>query len=259
MTLPSRLGTLAVLGILSSGSGRAMAEHDHAGDADVGGEAAFTASLTLAVAAYDTMLYGGDYQGISPAARWSSARLAVSASMPYYQVTKNGKTLHGPGDGMVHGVIALVRTTTSQAGVALAVTAPTGDRQEGLGMGHVMVMPAAWGSHVRGDVTVGGSVGYGQALGNGHDHGHGAGPIVDPMNNSEVTWSASADLDLARELRAGARASGAVPTADGTTRVVGGLRVAWTAGPVVTAATVQVGIAGDPFTLRGVVETSFRF
>lgn len=259
MTPAHRLGTLALLGILSSGSGRAMAEHDHGSDAEVGGEAAFGASITLVAAAYDTMLYGGDYQGISPAVRWSNARFAASASLPYYRVTKNGKTLHGAGDGMVHGIIALARTTTSQAGMALAVTAPSGDRQDGLGMGHVMVMPGVWGSYMLGDVTIGGSVGYGRALGANDGHDHGAGPIVDPMNNSEVTWSASADLELARQLRAGARASGAVPTADGTTRAAGGLRVAWMAGHVVTAATVQVGIAGDPFTLRGVVETSLRF
>jgi hypothetical protein len=74
-----------------------------------------------------------------------------------------------------------------------------------------------------------------------------------------VTWTASGDIALARVLRAGARVSGAVPTGDGSTRVIGGVRVLWTEGRVDTAFEMQAGVAGDPFSVRGVFETALRF
>ena len=129
-------------------------------------------------------------------------------------------------------------------------------------MGHVMVMPALWGSWSAGDLTLAGSGGYGRALGasTSGGHAHGTGPIVDPMNVSELTWSAAGELAVARDLRLGGRLGGAIALGDsGVNRTIGAARAVWTIGRVDTSAEVQIGITGDPFRVRGLVETTLRF
>ena len=64
---------------------------------------------------------------------------------------------------------------------------------------------------------------------------------------------------ITRRLQAGARVSGGVPIGDGDHRVVGAARVVWLEGRFTTAAELQAGIAGDPFTVRGVVSTAMTF
>ncbi len=240
----------------------ALAEHHHgmvAGGVEEQGSS-FAASISLVAATFDNMEYGGEYQGLVPAVRWSRGRFAASANAGMYRLEKNGLSRYGAGDAMVHGRANVVNRGALDGGVALALSAPTGDRQEGLGMGHPMVMPAVYGRWSTPDGSVDASFGYGRALGGEGDHqGHGSGPLVDPMNFQELTFTTSGELVLARQLRTGARLSGAVPVGDGTTRVIGGVRVLWTEGRVATAFEIQAGLAGDPFTLRGVVETALRF
>jgi hypothetical protein len=220
----------------------------------------FSAGVSLVAARFDTMEYGGDYQGLVPAARWTHDRFAVAANLGMYRLIKNGLELYGVGDAVVHGQASLLRHGGKTAGVALAVSAPTGDPLNGLGMGHPMVMPAAYAKWSDRKVSVDGSIGYGHAFGGAQSHhSHGAWPLVEPMNLSEVTFTASGEVVLARVLRAGGRISGGVPVGDGATRVVGGVRVLWSEGRVDTAFEVQAGIAGDPFRLRGVLETAVRF
>jgi hypothetical protein len=79
------------------------------------------------------------------------------------------------------------------------------------------------------------------------------------MNERELTWSAGGDTELGADFRAGARLAGGIPFGAGSERVVAGVRVGWDRGRVTTAAELQAGLAGDPFTLRGVVETALRF
>lgn len=125
-----------------------------------------------------------------------------------------------------------------------------------------MVMPALWGSWTIGDLALAASGGYGRALGvdDGADHAHGTGPIVDPMNLTELTWSAGGDLAVARALRLGVRVGGAVALDDtGVNRTIGAMRAVWSEGRVETVAELQVGLAGDPFRVRGVIETALRF
>jgi hypothetical protein len=50
-----------------------------------------------------------------------------------------------------------------------------------------------------------------------------------------------------------------VATGAGVTRVIGAGRLAWGTSHVSTGLEVQVGLAGDPFTVRGVVDTALRF
>jgi hypothetical protein len=251
---------LKLVAIIVMAPAVAMAEHHHHGM--VTGEAeqgSFAAGLSLVAAQFDTMEYGGEYQGLVPSMRWSHDRFAVMANLGVYRLQKNGLELYGAGDAMVHGQARLVGDGHVNAGLALAVSAPTGDNLQGLGMGHPMVMPAAYGHWGKGMVSVDGSVGYGRAIGGESHHAHGVWPLIEPMNMQEVTYAASADVVLAKQLRAGGRVSGAMPIGDGISRVIGGARVLWTEGRVDTAFEIQAGIAGDPFTLRGVLETALRF
>lgn len=250
---------IVVLALL--GPATAWADHQH-GMLPGTGEGATTTSVgvSLIAAAFDTMSYGGDYQGIVPVVRMSHGRYAVAASIGMYRLQPNGRELYGPGDAVVHGQAGLYAKDRVTAGVAMAVSAPTGNDTTGFGMGHPMLMPAAYARWTDGRVGFDASLGYGRAIGGSESHhAHGAWPLVEPMNLSEVTWTASSDLALARVLRAGARLSGAIPTGDGSARLIGGVRVLWTEGRVDTAFEMQAGVAGDPFSVRGVLETAVRF
>ena len=237
----------------------AHADHSHGGSSHTH-ETTISASAALLAAQYNTRAFIGDYQGIVPAAHWSTMRLAFSAMAPLYRITKNGATYFGPGDVMAHGQVVLAGAHAQSAGLALAVSAPTGSTRDGLGMGHVMVMPAAWASLPLGDAVIAASFGYGRAIGADGHAGHGSGPIVDPMNFSELTWSVTGDLALAPTLYAGVKFLGAFATGDtGTDRMTGGARVTWVTGRVQTSAELQGGFVGDPFNVRGVVESLVRF
>lgn len=246
------------LGVLVPASARA--DHQHGmvtGSSESGSTMA--AGVSLIAAEFDTMNYGGDYQAVVPSVHWASGRLAATGNLGVYRLQENGRELYGAGDAVVHGQARLTGTGPTTAGVALAVSAPTGDHQDGLGMGHPMVMPAGWARWGSGVIAIDGSLGYGQALAGSIHHSHGAWPLVEPMNESEVTWTASGNIALAKALHAGGRVSGAVPVGEGVTRVIGGVRVLWTEGRVDTAFEIQAGLAGDPFTVRGVLETALRF
>jgi hypothetical protein len=223
-----------------------------------GSESSFGAGLSLVAASFSTN-YIGDYQGVVPAVGWSMDKVSAGASIGLYRLNENGRQYYGPGDLVVHGQAALVARETVHGGMMLAVSAPTGDRQIGLGMGHVMAMPALWASWTHDRVTLSGSGGFGRALAT-ISHDHGMWPLVDPMNTSELTWSVGGDLAVTRDVHVGARVNGGVPVIDpGINRVVAAARVAWVSGRVDTAAELQAGLAGDPFSVRGVVETALHF
>jgi hypothetical protein len=178
-----------------------------------------------------------------------------------YHLDKNGLGVNGFGDAMAAGHAALIASETTTAGVALHMMFPTGSELQGLGMGHMMAMPSAWATWRTHPVAIQASAGYGRAITSlaGGQHDHGPAPLVDPMNLQELTWSAGADLEVGHGVQFGGRALGAFPIGTGRTRVVGGGRVAWGTPRVSTGFEVQLGVAGDPFTVRGVVDTALRF
>jgi len=244
----------------------AYADHHHmAMDSDDSASSTYTASVSLLAATFspsqaESMYYGGNYEGVVPSASWSMDRFSAGASWAYYRLLRNGAEQYGIGDVVVHGQVAWITRPDVQAGVMLAVSAPTGSDMEGFGMGHPMLMPAAYGGYHAGRVVLAGSFGYSRALVSGV-HVHGMAPLVDPMNMSELSWSGSGDVAIASGVRAGARISGGIPVGSlpGADRVVGAVRVAWGEGRVDTAAELQAGLSGDPFNIRGVVSTALRF
>lgn len=260
MIMVRRIGVALVLGL---GSGEAIAEHDH-GAAAMHADGSVTAGVALVAAQFETMSYGGDYQGVIPSLAWARGRFGASASLAMYRLQSNGLTQFGVGDVMAGGHAMLATGHNASAGVALMMMAPTGRSRQGFGMGHVMAMPSLFASYHAHPMMFAGAVGFARALTAETAHQHGPWPLVDPMNVSEVTWSASSDLAIAhtrtRMLSAGARVSGAVPVGEpGSTRVIGGLRVAWAAGKVSTGVELQGALVGEPFRVRGMLETTVSF
>ncbi|MEO7093717.1 MAG: hypothetical protein ABI175_10735 [Polyangiales bacterium] len=259
MRVLSWITAALALGAFASGSARA--EHEHGGGHHHPVEAltSFGAGVGLVAARYDTEVYAGDYQGVLPTLSWMRGRFGASAAVGAYRLVENGLTRYGVSDVVLSAQATLAEGHGALVGVALPVSLPTGDRYGGFGMGHVMVMPAAWGSGEIGRVRLGGSVGYGRAIGGEAHHDHGSWPLVDPMNLQELTWTANAYVPLGTAVQAGLKLSGGVPIGDGRNRASGGVRAIWTQGRVETAFEVQAGFAGDPFILRGLVESAVHF
>ncbi|MDB4956917.1 MAG: uncharacterized protein JWO36_4486 [Myxococcales bacterium] len=256
MNMCVRIGLVLSLGVIP-----AIAHADHHGMAmqsSASPESTFGVGLSLVAASFSTD-YIGDYEALVPSLGWAMGRFSAGASIGLYRLDENGRKFYGLGDAVVHGQATLVIRESVQGGVMLAVSAPTGDSQIGLGMGHVMAMPALWGTWNHDRLTLAVSGGVGRALAS-IGHVHGMWPLVEPMNISEVTWSASGEITVTRDLHAGLRVGGGAPVIDpGINRIVAALRVAWVSGRVDTAAELQAGLAGDPFTFRGVVDTSVHF
>ena len=241
------------------------------GSADHGGmmmaahapdEASISAGVQLLAASYSTMSYVGDYEGAVPTVSWTRGAFQVGASMGFYRLQANGREVYGQGDSAIHGQATIVTSGAVAAGASLGVATPTGSSLDGFGMGHVMLMPSAWGSWSPGRWTVMASFGYGRALvgmENSH-HDHGAWPLVDPMNMSELTWSAGGDYGVGSGVHAGVRLGGGIPVGPaGNDRVIGVARVAWGHGQVDTGAELQAGLVGDPFGLRGIFDMAVHF
>lgn len=262
-----RIAAIALLGATSVARAEhhhAM-EHEHHGDGEHVGDddaarSAFGADVSFVAAAFDTMSYVGNYQGVIPALRWANSRFGVGANASIYRLEKNNAAVWGAGDAMVHGQVTIVGTASAQAGVVAMVSAPLGNATSGLSMGHVMIMPAAFGAWTSGRVSLAATAGYSRALGDMSGHDHGPWPLVEPMNMAEVSWSAGGDYAIRKNVSVGARASGGVPLVDtGHNRIVGALHVGWRTGRVESGAELQAGLAGDPFTIRGVVSTALSF
>lgn len=258
-----RIGVVVLVGVLVPlGAGVARADHEMAMSGHHHHDSSeLSVGVSVEAAEFDTMLYVGSYQGITPSLGWMHGRFGAVATLGLYHLTENGLSLYGVGDAMFAGHATVVATEALQAGVAFHAMIPTGPSPDEFGMGHVMAMPSAWATWSAHPVRATASVGYSRAvtaLGGAH-HDHGSGPLVDPMNMQELTWSAGGDLEVGRGVQVGGRALGGIPLGTGHTRLIGGGRVAWGTPRVLTAFELQLGVAGDPFTIRGVVETSLRF
>lgn len=249
--------------ITAMGTSRVYA-HDHMDMQAEPESTDFAATVSLVAASYDTMSYSGDYEGVLPRLTWTHGRVSLAAMASGYRIYANGLDHYGIGDVMASGAVTLFSTDSVVAGAMAMLSAPTGDEYIGFGMGHPMAMPSLFAAWTVPGVTLSGAFGYSRALiwlANLGTHDHGVWPLVDPMNMSELSWSASGDHALSRDLRIGARMSGGIPVGHiiGHERVIAAGRVAFGHGRVETAAELQVGLVGDPFNVRGVIETALRF
>jgi hypothetical protein len=258
----------AVIALATLSATTAYAEHDHHHHGDEehreaeASDVRIVASVGAIAARYRSLFYEGSYQGAVAGGSVGKDRFELGLQVSAYQIDRNGKMYRGAGDAMVHGAVTLFARDQLAAGAHLMVMIPVGDDNAGLGMGHWMLMPAAWAAWSPKHVTLSAAVGYARGIGDESAHAeHGGGaawPLVDPMSFSEVTYDASAMFGLARELRAGVRVLGAIPL-DDDARAIGAARVGLSIGRVETSAEAQAGLAGDPFRFRAVVGAAMRF
>ncbi len=263
----SAMTGLVLLGLAAP----AGAEMDHAGmamsETSVGHAPSdlVVASVGLVAASFSTPYFVGSYQGEATTVSWTHGRVGVAASLPVYHLDENGLGLRGLGDAMLHANADLAAVPWGRVGVMAMVSVPTADGQNGLGMGHWMAMPSVWTTTQIGRVALVASVGFSRSLSGLEDMRGPLGTpmvmsIVDPMNMSEITWSGGAAVALGGGVAASAHAMGGHPVeAAGVERVIGAGRLGWSNQRVSTGVELQAGLAGDPFTLRGIVDTAVRF
>jgi hypothetical protein len=251
-----RIVTIAMLGV----STLAYADHDGMHMAAEEPTSTVTAGLSVLAASFDSEFYGGSYEGVMPSLRWSYGRFGAGTSLAFYKLEANGLDTNGIGDVMADVDVRVASTATASLSVMLGFSLPTGDDLHGYGMGHVMAMPMLVGAWTHDRVTLTASGGFGRALTDLGAHDHGMWPLVEPMNMSEVTFGGGGDVAITGGIHGGIRVSGGVPVgAVGHDRLIGAARLAWGSRRVETAAELQTGVVGDPFDVRGVVETALRF
>jgi hypothetical protein len=249
---------LVVLGITASTRARAQHHHEVA-TAVAPHELGVRIAVSAIAARFDTGIYAGDYEGVALAAGFARGRFAVHAVAPLYRLRENGADRYGPGDVMFGGDAIAFASRAWMIGGSVMAGAPTGDGLAGLGMGHTMAMGSAWARFGAGRVSLTGAVGYARAFSAESHHDHGAWPLVEPMNMAEVTSALAADVTVARRWRVGGRGAIGVPTSTGATRLIAAGVIRWVGARLDVAAELQIGVVGDPFKLRAVVETAVHY
>jgi len=187
-------------------------------------ELPFRATLDLLMAGYGEGDDQGSYEGVYGSFGYHAPWWAAEVLVPAYRLAPRGQgDTYGLGDLVLtaRGTAIRARDGKLTAGVELPVMLPTGSESRGLGMGHVMPMPALWFSFVRAPVSVRLAAGYGHAIGDmpvSHDHGDMDSPqrpVVNPMNRREVEHAAAFGLGLRRDFSVHARWFGGVPVERG--------------------------------------------
>jgi hypothetical protein len=214
------------------------------------------AGFAVETAAIDDGLgRSGNYRGAVTSIEVMALGTRARVSLGAYEVDW-GQQGRGLGDAHIALQRAVVAVGPTDIGVALSATLPTGDVAAELGMGHPMVMPAAWARWSGESSSVLGSVVYGSMLG-GHHHGAPA-PIQSPMNAEEI----AAALRLGRTFgrtELSTSVSGAIPIGDGVARAAVGGAARWLFGATELGVDVSTPFGGTPIQARGVVEISRGF
>lgn len=225
------------------------------------------ALVGLEHATYATERYAGNYTGTQVALAYSAARKrgpawGVRAHLPVYQLVRNGQDEGGIGDVFVSGRVRVWKAPAEalSLGASLGVSIPTGDAERDLGMGHFMLHPGLWLGMVHGPLRSEWALGYGGVLGSG-DHAHDSGPLVNPMNSSEMSLAGTLawTLERALELRAGAMAAVPVAAPEGEARAIvqAGLRLVL--GRVDVTSMLARAVWGDPFDDKLEVTVGYSF
>ncbi|MBP9086620.1 MAG: transporter [Kofleriaceae bacterium] len=201
-----------------------------------------------------TTLPGGTFVGTNPQLGYQRGRWAGLVGLPMYR-TAVGEAVTGVGDLTMEGSVRLWRSRHVAVAVAVATTAPTGDANQSLGMGHWMVMPSAavsW-QHNRWTSTamIGGGKALGDTIGTHHHHGATGFPMVNPMNQFEANGMVRVAVAVTPQLAPEALGSVALPLEDsGVTRALAGIGATYSQGPWRLRPAVQLGVKGTPFTAR---------
>jgi hypothetical protein len=204
-----------------------------------------------------------DYQGLTLKLELTRGSLQLRAQAPMYRLRNSIRETWGAGDAIVTASWTAIARPWGVAGVSLPIGLPTGDVDEHLGMGHVMVMPAVFAAlRASDELTLLAGVYYGRGLpelGGGGEHHHvGMGPYVSPMSAEELGASLRASQRVAPPMRLLVEAAAAQPF-DDDARLSLGAGLAYQIDGVGITAMIQAGALQAPFTARGVIDLSYPF
>jgi hypothetical protein len=223
----------------------------------------FRATALAAFATYRSRVYAGEYQAYTGAFAFSHPWASAEVTLTGYRLVRNGLRDYGLGDLALSARAAVLRVDDRVAalGVGLAATLPTGDARRGFGMGHAMLMPGVWFTLQQAGVQLSVELAYGRMLGGRHAwHGAG-GPVVNPMNRSEIEHGVFVSYAFWRTLFVALRSYGAVPVADalGSARQATALALGAQVGPVELAAEQHLPLVGSPFAAKTLLRVSGSF
>lgn len=262
-----RYAVIAVIAFVSGLATEASAQHCHPPAPSEPRRLGLRVALTSELATYRTTRFEGEYQGSSLGLGWEHRWVRLRASLPAYRLTRNGLAHHGLGDLFLDVRVPLASADNDifVGGIGLAVVAPTGDSARDLGMGHFMLMPGAWATWRADRAFAQAHVAYGRSLtsdGGAHHGGGRPGPIVNPMNASEVELALTGGASLIDQLRVRGGVYGAVPVAatGGASRAAAfvGMDVI-PVGPFDVSLEGHLPLAGDPFLAKAVVSAGAQF
>jgi hypothetical protein len=260
--------SLAVLAAVAAACaalpGRAAAQHHHHG---AGAEAApgiqAHAGVSFEVGRVESFGADRDYQGVAVMAGARRGAAEIALHLPFYRIELGGAWGESVGDPHIEArwnALALAGGAV-EAGLSFAVMPSIGDDDQGLAMGHWMIMTGGFARVSRGRLSGAASLGYGGALGGGGhaEHGGGVWPPVAPMNSHEIEASIQPQIALGRGVGLVAGLSGAAPIGDG--KVIGLVE----AGATIALGRFELGVraghgvAGHPGGLRGATHVMAAF
>jgi hypothetical protein len=213
-------------------------------------------------AEYSTETYAGNYSGAAFGAAFIRPRWDMALDVPFYHLLKNGLDVAGPGDPYLRGRVQLfgAKDRVLALGAAVGLSAPLGRAEDDLGMGHFMVHPAVWLRAGTPELRSEWTLGYGRILGS-LEGGHGTGPLVNPMNASELSLGGAVVWRLRRGFDVRVAGMAAVPAfADGgEARATVGLGGGLLLGKVATKLGFSLPVVGDPYDAKLDVAVSHAF
>lgn len=226
---------------------------------------AIEASLRAEAATYRTARFEGSYEGLFLAAGFRGPLIGLRLQLPRYRIVRNGLPRHGFGDLLGEAQVRLyeLQEPSLQLGLALAFTAPTGDWKADLGMGHAMWMPSTWAEVTASGFLFQAKLTYAGAFekdGAHEGHARAPGPIVAPMNASELNALLSGSAQVVDEiyLRLGAF-SGIALNEDGASRMTALFATDFVFEHLRFSVEAELPLLGDPFLFKLASEAGVRF
>lgn len=244
-------------------TGRARAQSCHLGSTPES-EPGFLGFVRGEAAQYENRRYSGHYEGLLLGASYRSPAAGVAVVVPSYHLLRNGLDSSGLGDIGLEGRFLPLREQLALGGV-LALTLPTGNADEELGMGHAMVALGVLSTAELDFLSAELILGFGQALSSGSSthshHASGLSPLVAPMNASELQASLAVSARPNRRFSTRLALSIAAPVGEepGASRGATTFGVALHEGRARLGLDASLPVVGDAFRAKAAVELGVQF
>lgn len=255
--LTTRLVTIAATVLAVGGVARAQHHHHHHhhhGSGDDGGEEMAAAApsvhlhamLSVESGSVDAFAGERDYQGAILMMGARRGAFELMGHVPFYRIQLGGNSGTGLGDVHVEGRWVALSAGRTEVGLSAGAMPPFADDDQGLGMGHWMIMAGGFARASRGQLSGQLSVGYGGALGgHGHsEHGVDVWPPVSPMNAHELTTKLGAAIAIAGGVGLDLALHTGTPLGDGAFLGIAGGGVTYDLGRFRLGAGARHGFAG---------------